>query len=146
MRMTWVGLAATVALAACQGPAEVHADKGYVRLAAAPGRPAAAYFTLHGGEKDMTLVSTRSALAIKSEMHETMQTGGMSHMMPLDNVPLPAKGELVFAPGGRHVMLFDLPATVKPGTMVPLTFTLNDGRRIEYSAPAIAAGDPPPAG
>mgnify|MGYP001552999703 CR=1 FL=1 len=64
------------------------------------------------------------------------------------NVPVldsAARGATVtFAPGGKHLMLFDMPPAIRPGAKVPLTFTFADGRTLKVDAKAIAAGDAPP--
>ncbi|MEG3088078.1 copper chaperone PCu(A)C [Sphingomonas sp. PB4P5] len=131
-------------LAACSPPPQLDADHGYVRLAAVKGNPAAAYFTLHGGQADATLISVGSTVAIRAEMHETMKSGSMASMKPLAQVAVPAAATVEFAPGGRHVMLFDMNPGIKRGALVPLVFQFSNGVRFERKAIAIAAGDPPP--
>nr|WP_299908800.1 copper chaperone PCu(A)C [Sphingomonas bacterium] len=137
-------LAALLALSACQAPREIYVSDGYVRLAAVPRGPAVAYFTLHGGATDATLISVSSDVSIRSEMHESMQSGSMASMKPIDQVALPAASEVAFAPRGKHVMLFDMNPGIKPGGVVPLLFTFADGLRVHYKAGAIGAGDPAP--
>jgi len=144
MRIVLSLIVATLALAGCGQPPVIHADKGYVRLGATPKSPAAAYFTLYGGAADSTLISISSEAAIRSEMHESMMHGNMSSMMPIDHLPLPAKSTVTFAPGGKHVMLFDVNPSVKPGKRITLLFTFADGRRFTYDPKTIAAGDPAP--
>ena len=137
-------LIAILALASCQ-PKEIYVSDGYVRLAAVPGHPAAAYFTLHGGETDATLISVSSDYAIRTQIHESMQAGSVASMKPLDHLALPAGSKIVFKPGGKHVMLFDVNPVIVPGSRtLPLLFTFADGLRIEYAATVIAAGDPAP--
>ncbi|MGH6616521.1 copper chaperone PCu(A)C [Sphingomonas sp.] len=144
MRLAILLSAAALVLSACSAPAEIEARDGYVRLAAVKGRPAAAYFTLHGGAADATLMSVDSTVAIKSEMHESMKAGAGMTMKPIQDLPLPAQGTLAFTPGGKHVMLFDVNPGIKPGSVVPLTFTFTSGQRVSYKARAIGAGDPAP--
>lgn len=132
------------ALAGCQQPKQIYASGAYVRLPAVQGRPAVAYFTLHGGEKDATLISVTSPAVIRSELHESMMHGAVSSMAPVDDVKLPKKGRIAFAPGGRHVMLFGLNKTVAAGGTMTLVLTFADALRIEVDAPVIAAGDPAP--
>lgn len=136
---------ALVALTACQ-PKQLYVDKGYIRLGAVASRPAAAYFTVHGGPTDETLINVSSEAAIRTEMHESMQKGSMSSMKAIDHVAVPAGGKLVFAPGGKHVMLFDVNPSITPGRTTPLILTFADGLRIEYDATVIAAGDTAPTG
>ena len=144
MRLVLSALAATLALSACAPPAQLDADQAYVRLPAVKGRPAAAYFTLHGGTADATLISVGSTVSIRAEMHETMKSGNMASMKPLDQIAVPANATIQFTPGGRHAMLFDMNPGIKPGSAVPLVFQFGNGVRFERKAIAIAAGDPAP--
>lgn len=134
-----------LALTACHAPPELSIDHGYIRLAAVPSRPAVAYFTLHGGPADTVLIAVGSPVSVKSELHESMNAGGMATMKPLGDVGVPAGSTIDFKPGGKHLMLFDVNPGIKPGRVVTLTFTFADGRRIDYDAKTIAAGAPVPA-
>ena len=144
MRKTFASIAVAVTLAACGQPKQIFVDQAWVRLAAVPGRPAAAYFTLHGGKTDATLLTVTSPVTIRSELHETTSQNGAMSMRPIGRVALPASSKVAFAPGGKHVMLFDVNPGIKPGADVPMRFTFADGLQIEYNAKAIAAGDAPP--
>jgi copper(I)-binding protein len=139
MRTAVIGL--LVLVAACSAPPKLGVGDAWVRLPAVPGRPAAAYFTLHGGPTDTTLIAVTTDVAIRSEMHESMARG----MVPLPSVPVPATQDVAFQPGGRHVMLFNVNPGIKPGgRWIRLTFTFADGRRIQQNAVAVGAGDPAP--
>lgn len=131
---------AVALLAGCGKPAALSADHAWVRLAAVPDRPAAAYVTLHGGAADAQLVAAASPAALRAEMHESMAGG----MRPLTAVPLPAGASIAFAPGGRHIMLFDVDPRVRPGTTVPLTLRFADGRVLTVRAETRGPADPPP--
>ena len=144
MRVLVLFIAILLGLSGCGSGKQFYIDHGYVRLAAAPGRPAAAYFTLHGGPADMTLISVHSEFAIRTEMHRSMTSGGVADMKPLDQVALPAGGTVVFKPGGMHAMLFNVNPAIKPGKTTTLDFTFADGGRYEYDAMVIAAGAPAP--
>lgn len=138
-------LAATL-LAGCGMAPELSVDDAWVRLGAVKGRPAAAYFTVHGGPVDKTIIAITSDVSIRSEMHESMKSGaGMMTMKPLASVPAPANADVVFRPGGRHVMLFDMnPGIVPGGRPVLLTLSFSDGTRVSRKATVFAAGDPAP--
>ncbi len=139
-------LAASILVAGCsaEGPTPV-ADDAYVRLAAVPGRPAAGYFSLHGGMKDTTLVRVEAPGIPRVELHGSRMTAnGMVTMESLANVPVPAKADVAFAPGGRHAMLFDVPRTVTEGSRLPLTLRFADGAATQVEAKVIAAGDVAP--
>ena len=133
---------AAMALASCSQPKELSVDGAWVRLGAVTGRPAAAYFTVHGGPTPATLISVTTDVAIKAEMHETMDKGGMSTMAPIAKIEIPANTDMSFAPSGRHVMLFNMNSGIKPGDRVMLTFAFADGTRILNNANVVAAGTP----
>lgn len=141
------GLAAlTLTVAGCSAPPKLSVDGAWVRLSAVPGGPAAAYFTLHGGARDATLVNVTSDVSVRSEMHESA-TGarGMTGMRPLSSVAVPAEATVAFSPGGRHVMLFNINPGIKPGGhRVRLTLTFADGRRLQRNATVLGAGDEAP--
>lgn len=141
----WIALAAAGTLGGCLAPQEIEVGEAWVRLPAAAGRPGSGYFTMTGGPETTTLVSARSDLAVRTELHATvrMPNGAMT-MRPLAGVPVPARGEVRFAPGGRHLMFYGLSPSLKPGGSTILTFTFADGRRIERKAWAIGPGDPAP--
>jgi len=136
---------AALALVSCAKEEELYVDKSWVVLAAVGGNPAAAYFTIHGGPTDNALISVSVEPAIKSEMHESMSKDGMMTMAPLDSVPVPAKSTVVFKPGGKHVMLFELRSTVKPGGTLQLQMNFSGGDKLLVDAPVFAAGQAPEA-
>jgi len=137
-------VAAALLLAGCGKPAELGADHGWVRLPAVAGRPGAAYFTVHGGAQADTLLAVSTPAALRAELHETMDHQGTKSMRPARDVAVPANGTVEFAPGGRHVMLFDVGPNVKAGGHIPLTLAFAGGKRLEIQAQIVGAGDPPP--
>lgn len=140
-------IVAVAALSACSPGGEVAADRAWVRLPAVAGQPGAAYFTMHGGATADTLLAVGTPAALKTELHESMKGDhGMMAMAPLKEVALPAGGEIAFAPGGRHVMLFSIGPAVKAGGTVPLTLSFASGKTLSVDAKVVGAGDPPPAG
>lgn len=138
---TLLCLATALMLPACGRPDEVTVDKAWVRLPAVPGRPAAGYAIVQGSDRPMTLLRVSADTAIRTEMHETMRNGRMTSMRPLDSLSLPARGEIDFEPGGRHLMLFGINPSVKPGGTMVLTFNFGDGTRVSRKAMVVAAGD-----
>lgn len=135
---------AALALAGCGGPRDAAADDAWVRLPAVAGRPGAAYFTLHGGAAETALARVTTDAAARAELHESMAMGHMTTMRPLASVPLPAGGTIRFAPGGNHVMLFDLKPGLAPGGSATLRLTFADGTVATVPARLVAAGDPAP--
>lgn len=129
----------------CAKEEELRVTDAWVRLAAVPANPSAAYFTIRGGPQDAELIGVSSSVAIRSEMHESM-TGhqGMASMKPIQSVPVPAGGAVKFEPGGKHVMFWNINPGIKPPRTMPLVLAFSNGERIEVAAATVAAGDPPP--
>ncbi|MBO9621360.1 MAG: copper chaperone PCu(A)C [Sphingomonas sp.] len=140
------GIVAVALLAAAcqQQPVETKVERAWVRLPAAAGRPGAAYFTVRGGSKGDTLLQVSTPAAVRAELHETMDHAGMKSMQPVHDLAVPSGGTLAFAPGGKHVMLFDVGPAVKPGDQVPLALAFASGRKIEVQAKVVGPGDPEP--
>ena len=148
MKTGWMiagALLATGLAAGCTRQETPVAGDAWVRLAAVPGRPAAAYFTLHGGAAAATLAQVSAPGVTRIELHESRMTGnGMMAMDAVKAVPVPKAGTVKLAPGGFHAMLFGLPAGVTPNGKLPLTFRFDDGSAVEVPATVIGAGEAAP--
>jgi periplasmic copper chaperone A len=128
-----------------QAPKAAHIDHAWVRLPAVSGSPGAAYFTLHGGPADDRLMTVSSPLAVRAEMHDMSMSGGMASMAAMEaGVELPKGGAVTFAPGGKHVMLFDIAPKAVAGRKLPLTLSFASGATLSAEADIVAAGDEAP--
>lgn len=146
MRRPLLALLALASLAACEKPAprELAISDAWVRLAAVPGNPAAAYFTVHGGATADRLASVNSDKVATVEMHKMGMENGMMTMEPLPEPEVPANADLIFASGGNHAMLFGVDPSVKAGGTLPLTFRFGSGKTLTAEAKVLAAGDAAP--
>ena len=120
--------AAVLLLGACDRgvpDGTVQVREAWIRLPAAPNRPAAAYFRMEAGSEGTRLLGLTTPAARWIELHETSSQGGVSKMRRKKEVEFPSRGELVFEPGGDHAMLFGLDPKLKPGDKVSLTFAFN---------------------
>jgi periplasmic copper chaperone A len=132
-------------LGAChREPKTVGADHAWIRLAAVPGRPAAAYLTVHGGAGPARLVAIDSDLAGSSELHQSMKDGDMASMKRIDGVDVPAGATVSFRPGGYHIMLFGMSPQARPGGAAKLVLRFAKGPTVETAAKLVGAGDAAP--
>jgi periplasmic copper chaperone A len=115
-----------------------------IHLPAVPGRPGAGYFELVVRPEQLALVAVSSPRIGRIEMHETMSSGHMTSMRPIDRIPIGEAGRITFAPGGRHLMLFDVDASLRPGDQIALTFRFERGPPRTVQASVRAAGDARP--
>jgi copper(I)-binding protein len=125
-------IAATNSASAATGPV--------VRLAAVPGRPAAGYFAYRVAGDRGALISVSSPQAGRVEMHETMNMNGMSEMRPLGRIAVRDGETLNFAPGGRHLMLFDISRDVAGGGRIDLILHFERGEPATLSATLVPTG------
>ncbi len=113
----------------------------WIRLAAVPGRPAAGYATLSAAAPAV-VTGVTSPLA-RVELHDMTMAGGVMRMDRLRSLRLGAGQTVRFAPGGAHLMLFDVPGSVRPGTALRLNFAFADGSSMAIDAPVRSATAPP---
>lgn len=110
--------------------AQMQARDAWVRPAAA-GYNSAVYMRLVNetatGDR---VVAAHSNVAARVEMHETKAEGDVMRMAPVEAVDLEPHGEVVFQPGGLHVMLVDLKHDLQPGDRFELMLELASGGRI----------------
>lgn len=85
-------------------------------------RTGAAYLSIHNtGREPDRLVSSASPVAARVEIHTHEHAGGMMRMRQVDGVDLPAGQRVDFAPGGLHLMLFDLQQPLLAGEEFAIT-------------------------
>lgn len=153
--------AAVLALSACneaEAPVEAEVEEvapaielGETGLAVANARmvmapvasnPAAVYFDLtNTGEADATLRSIEIKGVFQSKLHQTESSDGTAMMSEVSTLSIPAGETLSLAPGGNHVMAFDVSPAIGPGDRVNVTATFDGGREETFKAEVRAAGD-----
>jgi copper(I)-binding protein len=126
-----IGVAALL-FAAPASAAEVQISDAWIRALPAPA-PSGGYFTLRNiGKTEISLTGAKSPTCGMLMLHRSRETGGMSSMEDVASVPVPAGGEIRFAPGGYHLMCTDPKSPIKPGGSVAVTLQFSD--RSEASA------------
>lgn len=143
--------AAMSALAACSGSQDAAPAAGdnptgltvtNARLILPPvsGNPAAVYFDLRNeGDRAVAVRRADVADAKSTSMHGMMKYNREMTMTDLGPFTV-AKGETVaFAPGGKHVMAFELSPELKAGGKTELTLTIAGGDKASFPLPVEAA-------
>jgi len=108
--------------------------------AALAGRTGVVYFTAMSMGGADRLISASTPVAEHAELHESMQSGGMSKMRPVASVPMTAGATVTFAPGGLHVMLIGLKRPLKEGDSFPLTLQFEKAGAVETTVKVGKAG------
>lgn len=133
--------AAALTLSGCGenlgGTKPLNVVSGHIVLGATPDRPAVGYFRVQGGPQPVQLVAVTADLAQRVEMHESVRENGVMTMKPITSADVPAKGELVFKQGGKHLMIWNInPAAVRAGKLpMAFVFTNNNNERILFDLP-----------
>lgn len=127
-------LVAALSLLACYAQAQAQAqayDAGSLHIdqpwsmELPPNAPTvAAYFSIHnnGAEPDR-LTAVQSPVAGSAQLHEHVHKDGLMKMQQVQDVEIPAGGNVSFAPMAYHVMLLDLKdrSRLVDGQQFPLT-------------------------
>jgi periplasmic copper chaperone A len=117
---------------------------------ATPGgaKIAGAYLTIENrGSTPDRLVGGSGTVAAKVEVHEMAMKNGVMTMRSLDKGLAIEPGKTVkLAPGGYHLMLFDLKSPLKQGDKVPLTLEFEKAGNVNLSFEVQGVGAQAPAG
>ena len=124
-----------------EAPAGISVTDGRMTLPAVSGNPGAVYFTITNGGDEQVMIREAYVMGAGSAMmHETSEWSRQVDMQELFQVPVPAGGETVFAPGGKHVMAFDLDDTLAAGGETEVTLTFTGGDKVSFPATLLAPG------
>lgn len=115
-------------LSSCGKPSpSVQISDNWVRATEDGQDVGAAYMTLTSNT-DTTLTSVESSVSDSIEIHSMTMDNGVMKMRMLDELALKAGKPTELAPGGYHLMLFDLKKALKAGEEVCFTLHFKDAQ------------------
>ena len=112
--------------------ANVTIDDAWIR-GARPGSTVAAGYCSITNTTPVSVTIVEFVGPVRVEMHETETIDGVSRMRPLHRLTVAAGETVTLAPGGKHLMLFDLDpaidrttlkAVLGDGSSLPVTFAI----------------------
>ncbi|HET8597113.1 MAG TPA: copper chaperone PCu(A)C [Castellaniella sp.] len=113
--------------------ADVTASDCWIRQIPAPA-PSGGFLVFHNaGGQAAALTAASSPDYGDVMMHRTTEENGMSRMSMVDQVTVPAGGDLAFKPGSYHLMLEKPRDGLKIGDHVRVDFALGNGQRVQAS-------------
>jgi copper(I)-binding protein len=116
---------------------------------ATPGgaKIAGGYLTIENkGSTPDRLIGGSADVASKVEVHEMTMNNGVMTMRPLDKGLTIEPGRTVkLAPGGYHLMMFDLKSPLKAGEKVPVTLDFEKAGKVTVTLNVEAMGAQGPA-
>jgi periplasmic copper chaperone A len=103
------------------------------------GATGGAYVTIVNADSmTVELTGASSAWAVATEVHETMDHNGMTHMMPRSTVSIAPRDSLVMKPGGLHIMLVQLTRALTVNDSIPVTLRFSRGDSLQVRVPVRA--------
>jgi copper(I)-binding protein len=124
-------LPALLALAASAVQAEDIEVTGAWARATLPNQKVAGVFMDIRSGDGAKLVGVQSPAAQSAEVHEMRNEDMVMRMRKVEALELPAGKVVKLAPGGYHVMLFELRQPLAPGDKVKLTLKVDRGGKRE---------------
>lgn len=104
--------------------------------------PGAVYFNLVNASDAAKKVTSIDVVGTDMAMiHDTVDKDGKSTMVMLHEVAVPAKATVIFAPGGRHVMVMGIKPELKAGATAELKVNFEGGDVLEATIPVTAGGN-----
>ena len=94
--------------------------------ASAPGQTVGAAYMTITSIQNTTLFSVNTSAADAVEIHSMTMTNGVMKMRMLEQLEIEAGKPYKLAPGGFHLMLFDLKQALKKGQAIQLTLSFKD--------------------
>ncbi|MCC7516667.1 MAG: copper chaperone PCu(A)C [Pseudomonadales bacterium] len=124
---------------------ELELSSGWLRATPPGARNAAAFLSVKNtGAANRSIIEVQCpTLAARCELHEHVHSSDGKMRMQKITQPLviPARGVLTLAPGGYHIMLFDLLAPLRAGAQATLTLQLDDHSTLTAILPIKAISD-----
>lgn len=111
-------------------------DKAFTPVPAPGQKNAVAYLIIENrGEQDVQILNVETAAANVAEVHRHTYEDGVMRMRKVNHAKVPAKGQLVFATGGYHIMLLGLEKPLKAGDFYDLSIEFDNGTVINTTVP-----------
>lgn len=96
----------------------------------------AGYMTIKNvSDHEIKIVSLKSKLFKKVEIHLMDMSGGMMRMIRQDNLSIKPHAQIKLTPGVLHMMLIDPKKPIKTGSVIPVTFILDNNEKITTRIP-----------
>mgnify|MGYP001047132558 CR=1 FL=1 len=132
----WLGFALLALVLSACGQKTLSVEDAWARPGITGGTSAVYFVINNPTEAADTLLSASAPVSPNAEMHKSqMDENGAMEMQMQASVPVPARSQVEFQPGGLHVMLINLPQDLKAGETISLTLTFQNAGAIELSVP-----------
>ncbi len=129
-------LLVTILVSACAKPGEFKVMDAWARPAASGDNGAVYFIISNATNTGDTLLSVSTDVASVAEVHMSMMdSNGVMSMQMQESVSVPAQQEVIFKPGGLHIMLVELNRDLKIGDTISLTLNFEKAGSITIQVP-----------
>lgn len=119
------------------GPLKV--EDAVVPLAPPTSKAHAAYMKLHNASNaDVELIGALAEGYAMTHLHLSEEQNGVATMTSVDAITIAPEQNVMFEPGGLHIMLMRPAATLEEGASVPITLLYADGTQQEIEATVVS--------
>lgn len=119
---------------------DLRIEGAWIRQMPAVAPASAGFMTIHNqGNKDDRLIAVNADISQKIEIHNMIMEDGVMKMRPLaDGIPIPAKGSITLAPGGKHIMFMGLKGAIAANSIIEIEMIFEQAGAITLTLPAKA--------
>ena len=129
------GLAVSVARADDVKAGDLVISQGWSRATPNGAKIGSGYFTIENkGTTPDRLLAVSADISGKVELHQMAMNNGVMTMRPVgDGLTIDPGKTVKLAPGGYHLMMFDLKSPLKQGDTLPITLTFEKAGKVNVS-------------
>lgn len=113
-------------------PSPIRIEDAWARPSAQAGGTGAIYLVIRNtGQEPDRLVKAETPTAEMASLHAVTMQGDVVRMREAPAIPIPAGGQVLFKPGGWHIMLMNLKSPLQKDAKIPLALTFAKAGRID---------------
>lgn len=128
-------IAGMFVLSACGAEEGIEIQNAWARPAT-QGENGAVYFLVRNRSSSADEITGASSDAAETvELHKSMMVGDVMQMQKQESVPLEARAEVEFKPGGLHIMLIDLKQDLKINDEIEIILHFKNSDDITLKVP-----------
>lgn len=111
-------------------------DEPYARATPPNAVNSAIFMTIENHmDAERTLISATTEIADKAELHTVEKDGDLMKMRQVDQIILPAHGQVILKPGSYHIMLLNVKQPLVEGDNIHVTLGYANGETENLEVP-----------
>jgi copper(I)-binding protein len=131
-----LGLSTAIAFAYSAFASSINISNQWLRANKASSFNTAAYMDItNNSNTDDALIAVKTTLSDTTEIHDMHQTNGISHMVKVEKIDIPAHTTIHLMPGSLHIMLKGIRNPLTAGQEAELTLVFTKAGEIKIKLP-----------